>query len=734
MTPVSQFRPAETVGTLRRCSSLLRQYGVRNCAFRLVYDWRRTRGLLKRRFPPWAWGERPLADWLIPETPADPSAWVAFREEGGGRFLFAPGRPPRPPAEWLAGARQQAQALRRGEFRYFFAQCGRIGYPNPDWFLNPFTGQRDPGDRHWCDGGDFETERGDLKYIWEPSRFAWAYALARAYAGDPEPEYAETFWRLLDSWMEANPPQIGPNWMCGQEIAIRVMALVFAVHAFWGSPATTPQRVAALLVLLAASAERIAGNIAYARSQRSNHGVGEAAGLWTVGLLFPEFKEAGAWRTLAQEVLEQEGKRNNWPDGSYIQHSMNYQRFILHDYLWCLRLGELNGAAWSARLRERLTRCHEFLYELQDADTGRVPNYGPNDGALILPLNDCEYLDYRPVVDAMHFLVKRERLYPHGPWSEDLLWLFGPESLEAPIRPVPRRSRDFLDGGYFTLRAERSWGMVRCHSYRSRPGQADMLHLDLWWQGLNVLRDSGSFSYFDPVEGWNEYFASTSAHNTLTVAGRDQMVKGARFQWFRLLRSRLAVHRCWGTLEFWQGEHYGYRRLFCRATHRRCVCRLGDEYWVIVDDLAGSGEEEIVLRWQLPDWPYTVREGSVVLATPKGPCMLRLFSTTKDWSVRVDRGQDAAGLREGWESLYYGVRQAAPVAVLRTRGPFPIRLVTLLALGNDCDVAEADLQRALRWVPRGRSVACTVGLSSPGSGGHPVTFLEKDECRCVLAS
>ena len=67
-----------------------------------------------------------------------------------------------------------------------------------------------------------------------------------------------------------------------------------------------------------------------------------------------------------------------------------------------------------------------------------MPYYGQNDGALILPLNNCGYHDFRPVVAATQFLVSGTRRFEPGPWDEDLLWLFGPEALTATRHRGPR--------------------------------------------------------------------------------------------------------------------------------------------------------------------------------------------------------------------------------------------------------------------------------------------------------
>jgi asparagine synthase (glutamine-hydrolysing) len=718
---------------LHRTHALIRQYGWRRCLFRATHDWKRKHGLLKRNFPVWNWEARPLAAWLGSDVPGDAREYRAYREQGDVRFFFDPGSPPQPRVEWCAGPRQVARALRDGRFPFFGHLEGTLGFPRPDWFLNPFTGQRDSAEGHWCDRDDFEPQRGDVKFIWEASRFAWAFALARAYAADPRDDYAETFWQLLEAWIEANPPQRGPHWMCGQEIAFRILACTFAVYTFWTSRATTAERLAALVTLLAGSAQRIAGNINAARNQMGNHATSEAAGLWTVGVLFPELAEARRWRELGHYVLEDEARQYNWTDGSYVQHSMNYQRLMLQTYLWCLRLGELNGQPFSHTTRARLAASCEFLYQLQDERSGRLPNYGPNDGALLLPLSACDYLDYRPTIGSLHYLLTGRRRYEEGSWLESLLWLFGAEALDAPVESAPRSSRDFPVGGYYTLRSARSWALLRCHTYRNRPNQADMLHLDLWWRGLNLLRDSGTFSYYDPVENWDQYFRSTTAHNTLTIGGAEQMIKGPRFRWYSLVESRHLGRQHGTDVEFWGGEHYGYRRLACRATHRRTVGRLAEDCWVVLDDVIGAGEDTVELYWQLPDLPYQSEADAVTLQTPAGTCRLHVRTSAEDSQLQVFRALAADGARAGWESPCYALRLPALTVRLRFRAKLPARIVTWLGLGVTLDIRPTDLGRELAWRTEPGS-QWNLGLAPPQAAGPAVVACQREGEPCGLRS
>src|SRR5690606_1939062 len=111
-------------------------------------------------------------------------------------------------------------------------------------------------------------------------------------------------------------------------------------------------------------------------------------------------------------------------DGAFSQHSTNYQRVMLDACLWAIRLGERNNELLSPRCVEAVHRAARFLWQLQDEATGRLPRYGQNDGALLLPLTNCPPEDYRPALQtaAAH---AGQRWYPSGPWNEATLWLCG---------------------------------------------------------------------------------------------------------------------------------------------------------------------------------------------------------------------------------------------------------------------------------------------------------------------
>ncbi len=656
--------------------------------FRVQYALRKKLGLLKRSFPAQSWSQIALADLLCPSADSRPEAFLQRHKANGRRFFFEPGELPQPDPAVIAAADKVLQ----NRFQYFFDKWHSLG-SDPDWFVNPLNGQRVDPAAHWCDINVFDPRVGDIKFIWEPSRFAWAYTLVRAYAATRDNKYAEKFWQLFESWLEANQPNMGPNYACGQECAIRLMAMCFALYALWEARASTVERKIKLVTGIGVHAGRIEKNIDFAISTQTNHSLTEAAGLYTAGILFPEFKHSARWVRIGKKVLTAEGLKQIRLDGSYIQHSMNYHRLMLQDFLWVIRLAQLNNDSFSDELVSRVRRAVEFLYQMQD-DSGRVPNYGANDGALIIVLNSCGYLDYRPVLQATNYLLNHVRLYEPGPWDEDTLWFFGADALRSLLKPATRESKAYTSRGYYSLRNKDSWAMMRCHSFTERPSHADMLHLDLWWKGQNILRDSGTYMYTSD-EPWESYFPSTAAHNTITVDGADQMTRASRFMWFDWTKAKLTTYNSGHGSKLMQGEHYGYHRKGQNLVHRRTVLSWSDDCWIIVDDLLGSGRHELELFWQVCDSGYQLSDNQLTLNTEAGLVGLAVIACDNEIGCKCFRGDDRP---IGWQSLHYGDRRPAPVLVCSACAELPVRFATLVSLGEVIKSACLSQANTVSWI------------------------------------
>ena len=664
---------------LRALFSLYQKFGLPWFLFRFGYALRMRLGILRWQQPAYEWDARPLAYWLKPDVPSEPVKYFAWRNQNAPKFFFD-GIPSLPrDLPWNPQlAVDEAERILAGELRFFEHTPYQIGFP-PDWHFDPRTNVHIDAARHWSQIPDYGEY--DIKFVWEASRFNQVYALGRAYAFQPDERYPEAFWTLVEDWAWKNHPQRGPNWKCGQETSLRLLAWTFGLYAFRDAVSTTAERVAHLAQLVAAQADRVHGNIDYAISTRGNHAVSEAFGLWLAGTLFPELKQAEKYRSMGRRLLEREAEIHIFRDGTYSMYSLNYHRFILHVYFLAMRLGELNQDRFSDALYQSISKSLDFMAQLIEPASGEMPVYGSNDGALVCPLDTCDFTDYRPTLQAGWSLVHGKRLFEAGAWDETLFWLNGEQALRSEKDAEPRQvSQSFPEGGVHILRDAESVAFIRCADFRERPSHADQLHVDLWWRGKNIACDAGTFLY-NGQGIWQNGLAHTAAHNTVTVDTADQMTWLSRFTWGEWARGRVLQQSERG----WQGEHDGYARLGVR--HVRSALMLGEDRWLVVDHLFAREPHRYSLHWLINDFSHSVMpEEKLICLWPEIKSLLRgtvLSGAERSRRTSVEAIQIRMGLLEGdatfstvrgdanstrsWRSRYYGQKEPALSAMLETK-------------------------------------------------------------------
>ncbi|HPB74801.1 MAG TPA: heparinase II/III-family protein, partial [Chromatiaceae bacterium] len=567
------------------------------------------------------------------------------------------------------------------------------------WHRNPFTGAEVPDpERPWWRIPDFDASLGDIKTIWEASRFDWVLTFAQ-HACLGEPEGLERLNAWLADWVAHNPPYRGPNWKCGQEASIRVLHLAVAALLLGQIRRPTP----ALVGLLVAHLRRIAPTLQYAIAQDNNHGTSEAAalfigGTWLAALGEPTgvapgvmqvqaATESRRWARLGRHWLENRAARLIEVDGSFSQYSVNYHRLMLDTYSlvehWrrCLEL-----PAFSPRLHGRLAAATRSLQAMTQPETGDAPVLGANDGAWLLPFGESDYRDYRPAVQLATALFLDRRAYggaadAGASWNLPLRWL----GIPVPTRPAePPGAVQFDAGGYSLLRRGPAFALLRYPRFRFRPSQADALHVDLWVKGQNLLRDAGSFSY-NMGDDWLRYFSGTAGHNTIQFDDRDQMPRLSRFLFGDWLRAEAVlsltqvgdeaeaevqaedVAEAEAKTEADAGTGAGTetsRTLTTAAAYTDAQgARHRRQVWLATDRLRVEDEvfgfaSKAVLRWRLApgDWRQA---GDTVRRDDTGNA-LRVTA-----SVPIARME----LVQGWESRYYLQRVAVPVLEVEITQP-----------------------------------------------------------------
>ncbi len=445
-------------------------------------------------------------------------------------------------------------------------------------------------------------------------------------------------------------------------------------------PPRRAKRKQRLALSIALHAARIPPTMVYARSQNNNHLVTEAAALYTAGAVL----DHRPWRELGWRWLNHALQNQISPFGEYIQHSTNYHRLMLQAALWVDAIRRRRGDNWPPATRDALTRASHWLFSMLDPSTGRAPNLGANDGALILPLSSAEFNDFRPTVQAAARAFLRTGL-PAGEWDETSIWL------GLPATPHTADSAAYAADH---LRSRKSWAYFRATSFKSRLSHMDQLHVDLWWRGLNIAPDAGTYLYnADPP--WDNPLVSARVHNTVTVDGHDQMTRGGRFltlDWHPAYTRPLlgAAPPVIGRV---LGSYSGYRNLGVR--HERLLSVTDGGRWEVIDDLicTRSSPHRFRLHWLLLDGEWKISQSAdgvgLRLRTPAGWIRLNVrcvnfsqpaFEATLIRAGRLLHGQAEPQPYDGWFSPTYGQKVPALSLAVEASSNASCRFVTEVIL------------------------------------------------------
>lgn len=408
----------------------------------------------------------------------------------------------------------------------------------PNWLTSIKTGKSIKNNAsHWSLMGDFDLNIGDVKTVWELSRFDWLLHFTVRYLKTGDVKYINKINLWLNSWCADNPINQGVNWKCGQEASIRVIHICTALLLLQQTDKISP----ALSELLKAHLSRISPTRFYAMAQDNNHGTSEAAALYIGGAIlseqshFSDQKLAQKWHAQGQYWLENRVSKLIESDGAFSQYSVNYHRLMLDT----LSITEAFRQAlalptFSHKYYRKCRAASSWLFACVEPNTGDAPIIGANDGAKLLPLSNTDYRDYRPSVQLAYGLFKHEFPYPKkGEYHQPSALIIKKEY------EIPHTISDVdnaLNSSVHKITFNDNWVFIKTPVTSFRPSSCDALHIDFWLGRHNILRDAGSYSY-NCEEKWLKYFSSTAAHNTVQFDDEEQMPKLSRFLYAHWINS-----------------------------------------------------------------------------------------------------------------------------------------------------------------------------------------------------
>ena len=434
-----------------------------------------------------------------------------------------------------------------------------------DWHSDFKTGRRWPL-RHGSLLRLAYSDGSDVKVPWELSRGQHLPLLAAAHTVTGERRYLDELGAQLDSWIAANPPELGPNWASTMDVAIRaanwVAALALAAEHVAGE-AWLERALASLLL----HGRFIRTHLEWSEA-RGNHYLADVVGLLPVAALFSGSPEGRAWADWAADELVSELEHQVRGDGTAHEASTGYHRLVTELFVCGTEAVDL---LVPGRLpdwyRERLGRMLEFVRDYTRPD-GLAPQIGDADDGRFLPLGD------------------------YGADPRDHRHLF--ERFEPATR-----SAAYPAGGYYVLRSSEAYVIVRCGDTgrhgRGGHGHNDQLSFELALGGRALVIDPGTYVYTaDPVE--RNRFRSTRFHSTLRIDSLEQ--NELRDDDLFLMADRSRAEMLVSDATSFEGRHHG----FPGAVHTRRVELRGGELHVR-DTVESAVEHE--LEWTFPLAPGT---------------------------------------------------------------------------------------------------------------------------------
>lgn len=607
--------------------------GLRYVWFRLVFEFRKRSGLLQSDFP------------SKPNEVALPDLRVWKEVQTGWPWLpvdsntFPKSRNPE--------LERLAREILEGKINLFNSTPHQFSGKD-SWLIHPESGFRYDSSLHWTQIPDFSPVAGDIKYVWEKSRFSFLHPILR-YDHHFDLDHSDWVFSEMESWISANPINCGPNYRCSQEISLRVFNWLGALQFYKNSPFLTEHRWNLFIKHMYWQVHHVRNNIQFSRiAVRNNHAITETLALYIFGSLFPDIPGAAEWRKSGKKWFEEEIEYQIYEDGSYLQFSMNYHRVVVQLLTLALRFADIRGDRFSDVVYQRAAASLKFLRSFQDSISGQLPNYGANDGALFFQFSDKPYRQYTDQLNALEAALTGTS--PALPDGENANWFGKAEKshLETETQVLPLLSC-FPKGGYAGIREEETLTFFRCGNHKDRPSQADNLHVDLWHRGENIFRDAGSYKY-NALPDDQRYFFGSRSHNVIMVNGQDQMEKGPRFVWLNWSQARFL--KTGEDSENWylEGEISAFQQIRAGITHRRKITKSkSGPVWVIEDFLSGLAGEKLELLWH------------------PSPAGLQHFSLhvedQNQWEIKEK-------VELGWYSGLYGKKEESPFFVFENYDPY----------------------------------------------------------------
>lgn len=461
----------------------------------------------------------------------------------------------------------------------------------------------------------------DPEWIFAFNRHHFWITLGQAYVLTGDEKYAEAFVRQCKSWIcqiNLRDPDCA-NACRTLETGIRMNLWIKAFCLFRNSPALTDS-FCSLFEESMIEQEKFIAEVWNSTKIISNWGVLENHGLFTAALLMPEHPFSAAMLQESLHRLDLQLQRQVYPDGVHWEQSTMYHNEVAQDFLEVKILADRNHIELPEGYNERLAKMIEFCVEHKKPD------------GIEMAMGDSDDIDVRDIITkaAYSFNNPQWKAAGYTEFDFDCVFDLGVEAAAAyaamPALPSGRRTAVFPDSGHIFWHSSDTEDQTWLHFTNGVHGgghaHEDKLHVDLFYRGEDIVRDSGRLTYVDKPERFE--FKGPKAHNVIELDDQPSILCKRSWGYHKLSWSlnTQASESCGFRLA--QGAALGYMDLETgSAVLSRKVVWLREDLILVHDEIYANPKDthKIVQRWHFsPAAEVTLKGQTTALSLNHSDC------------------------------------------------------------------------------------------------------------------
>jgi hypothetical protein len=446
-----------------------------------------------------------------------------------------------------------------------------------------------------------------------------------AYYQTGRTEYRDKLIAILRSYLRhdaANPPPDKLGMDDPHALAFRAMVLLNTYAKLKRSGDLPADLGAPMVAAIGRIANKLRLPINYQGS--NNHGFTQAIALLLVSVNLPQLASSKAWGAMARARLHQLLAFTIDVDGVESEKSPFYHFYVLDFMLQTEAWAKSNAVALPPNFHARIVSMVRYATAIIWPN-GQIPLLGSS--VQLRPMRSIKL--YRDLIAQMPDFQFALTAGAEGTPPTQRAVLF-PYSGQAILRSPIDASVKYSDNTQLLMDVGPP---ISKHSHD------EALAVDYYSHGRDLLPDSGLNTYSEGAA--YEFFHGTTAHNTISVDGRDQDGGPVR-------AGRTTTGDGWS---YQSGAAAVYRGV----QHRRSVLLLGRDLLLVVDDVASATPHAYRQLWHLfPNARPLVRGTRVDVYDEYDNGALSITQATTPTTLTVEQYFGETAPMQGWYSDEYG--------------------------------------------------------------------------------